>query len=102
MLGARLRSRSSALIQFLAEFCRQIGGLGVADELQGADVRDDGPAIARGNLCRVTQHLAKAVRNGVVKISVGGLAETVLMIARRLLHAAHGHHAGSMSLHTLA
>ena len=73
------------MVQSLAELRGEIGGLHVTAELQRANVRDDGPAVAERNLRRVTQHLAETIGYNVVDITVGHLAEAFLVIESLVL-----------------
>src|SRR5439155_7574444 len=91
-----------ALVQFFAKLGWQIGSFRIAAELQRAEIRDDGPAVTWRNLRRVAQHLAETIGRDVVNIAIGRLAKTVLMIARRRLHAAHDHEAIAVALQTVA
>src|ERR1700685_874072 len=70
LLALRLLFALAALIQFFAKLRRQISSLNITAELPRADVRDDGPSVARGNLRGVAIHRAEAVRNDVVDITV--------------------------------
>src|SRR5256886_15127817 len=63
--------RSCTLVELLAKLRGQIGSLGVAAELQRANVGNDGPAVAWGNLGGIAQHLAKPVGDVVVEIEIG-------------------------------
>src|SRR5271156_7252633 len=70
----------------------------VAAELQSTHVGDDGPAIARRNLCTVAVHLPKTAGNYVVEISVGCFSQAIDVVAGRMLHAAQCHHTVAITL----
>src|SRR5690242_6434638 len=93
---------ASRLIQFFTKLRGQVRHFGIAAQLQCPNVGNDGPAIARRNLCRVAVHRAKAVRDVVEEIAVRRLAETILMKTGRMLHPAHGDHAIAVTLQTVA
>src|SRR5713101_7419215 len=94
--------RGASGAEFFPQATREIGGVGVAAELQGAHVSDDGPTVARRNLRGVAEHSAETVGDNVVDVAVGRLAETVLMKAGRMLHAAHANQPVAVALQPVA
>ena len=54
------------------------------------------------SLRRIAVHGAEAVGDHVVEITVGLVAQAFLMIRRRMLHAAQGHHALAVALKPVA
>src|SRR5882762_7047371 len=87
---------------FLAHIRRQVRNLGVAAQLQRAQICNDGPAVARGYLGRIAEHGTEAVGDDVIDIAVGHLAQAIQVIGGRMLHAAHRYHPVAITLKAVA
>jgi len=61
-------------------------------QLQRADVGNDGPAIARGNLRSIIRHGPEAIGHDIVEITVGRLPQPVQVIGGRTTETSLDHH----------
>src|SRR5215831_9499812 len=89
---ARLLTRLVSLFQPLPVLFGQFAGFGVLALLQRAYVGDDLPAVFRRHDLGVARHRAEAVGHHVVEVAGRGVAQTILMITRRMAEASQRDH----------
>src|SRR5262245_17944953 len=90
------------LFQLLPVMFSQFAGFGVLALLQRADVSDDLPAVFRRHDLGVARHRAEAVGHHVVEVAGRGVAQTILMIARRMAEAAQRYHSVAVTQFAVA
>src|SRR5437879_2409247 len=70
-------------------------------QLQRTNIGNDGPAILRRHLRRVTRHRAPTVRHHVEEMSHWRLAQTIVVIRRRKTEAPPDNHAIAVAGHAV-